>query len=87
MTATVRSSLPLSAEAGGVPVAFGSFPDDEAALDKAVRKALETGTSSFIRRHLQGRGRPLTRIVSQLGKPAFSCMAWHSSRASRSASR
>ena len=60
------------AEAGGVPVAFGSFPDDEAALDKAVRKALETadivvlsgGTS-------KGAGDLSHRIVSQLGKPGI----------------
>ena len=59
-------------EAGGVPVAFGSFPDDEAALDKAVRKALETadivvlsgGTS-------KGAGDLSHRIVSRLGKPGI----------------
>jgi putative molybdopterin biosynthesis protein len=60
------------AEAGGVAVGFGSFPDDEAALDTAVRKALETadivvlsgGTS-------KGAGDLSHRIVSKLGKPGI----------------
>lgn len=58
------------AEAGGVPVAFGAFPDDEVALDKAVRRALEScdmvvlsgGTS-------KGAGDLSHRIVSKLGEP------------------
>jgi putative molybdopterin biosynthesis protein len=57
-------------EAGGEPVAFGAFPDDEAALDAAVRKALEAcdmvvlsgGTS-------KGAGDLSHRIVSRLGSP------------------
>ena len=28
-------------EAGGEPIAFGAFPDDETALEKAVRRALD----------------------------------------------
>jgi putative molybdopterin biosynthesis protein len=58
------------AEAGGEPVACGSFPDDEAALERAVRSALETcdmvllsgGTS-------KGAGDLSHRVVSKLGKP------------------
>jgi putative molybdopterin biosynthesis protein len=57
-------------EVGGEPVAFGAFPDDEKALDNAVRRALATcdmvvlsgGTS-------KGTGDLSHRIVSQLGKP------------------
>lgn len=58
------------AEAGGEPVAFGAFPDDEAALDKAVQRALDAcdivvlsgGTS-------KGAGDLSHRVVSKLGKP------------------
>jgi putative molybdopterin biosynthesis protein len=58
------------AEAGGEPVSFGAFPDDEAALEKAIRGALDTcdlvalsgGTS-------KGAGDLSHRIVSKLGKP------------------
>jgi putative molybdopterin biosynthesis protein len=57
-------------EAGGEPVAFGAFPDDEGALEGAVRGALDTcdivvlsgGTS-------KGAGDLSHRVVSQLGKP------------------
>ena len=57
-------------EAGGEPVAFGAFPDDEDALEAAVRKALDAcdivvlsgGTS-------KGAGDLSHRIVSRLGKP------------------
>ncbi len=58
------------AEAGGEPVAFGAFPDDEAALEAAVRGALRDcdivvlsgGTS-------KGAGDLSHRIVSRLGEP------------------
>jgi putative molybdopterin biosynthesis protein len=58
------------AEAGGEPVAFGAFRDDEAALERAARAALERcdmvvlsgGTS-------KGAGDLSHRIVSRLGKP------------------
>jgi putative molybdopterin biosynthesis protein len=61
-----------AAEAGGVPVALGAFPDDERALEKAVRGALENcdrvvlsgGTS-------KGAGDLSHRIVSRLGKPGI----------------
>ncbi len=60
------------AEAGGEPVAFGAFPDDEAALEAAVRRALAEcdmvvlsgGTS-------KGAGDLSHRIVSRLGKPGI----------------
>ena len=59
-------------EAGGEPVALGAFPDDEAALEKAVRDALARcdivvlsgGTS-------KGAGDLSHRIVSKLGKPGI----------------
>ncbi|HVV60356.1 MAG TPA: molybdopterin biosynthesis protein [Pseudolabrys sp.] len=58
------------AEAGGEPVAFGAFPDNEQALEKAVRQALSEcdmvvlsgGTS-------KGAGDLSYGIVSKLGKP------------------
>ena len=59
-------------EAGGEPVPFGAFPDDAAALEQAVRRALAEcdmvvlsgGTS-------KGAGDLSHRIVSQLGKPGI----------------
>lgn len=59
-------------EAGGEPVAFGAFPDDAAALEKAVRDALAAcdmvvlsgGTS-------KGAGDLSHAIVSRLGKPGI----------------
>ncbi len=60
------------AEAGGEPVQFGAFPDDAAALEKAVREALAAcdmvvlsgGTS-------KGAGDFSHAIVSRLGKPGI----------------
>ena len=60
------------AEAGGEPVPFGAFPDDEAALELAVRTALQScdlvvlsgGTS-------KGAGDLSHRIVSKLGAPGI----------------
>jgi len=60
------------AEAGGEPVPFGAFPDDEAALGKAIRRALEGcdmvvlsgGTS-------KGAGDLSHRVVSKLGEPGI----------------
>jgi putative molybdopterin biosynthesis protein len=60
------------AEAGGEPVPFGSFPDDEGALVRAIRTALETcdmvvlsgGTS-------KGAGDLSHRVVSRLGDPGI----------------
>ncbi len=59
-------------EAGGDPVPFGAFPDDELALELAMRAALEAcdmvvlsgGTS-------KGAGDLSHRIVSRLGKPGI----------------
>jgi putative molybdopterin biosynthesis protein len=59
-------------EAGGEPVPFGAFPDDEAALAKAMRQALAVcdlvvvsgGTS-------KGAGDLSHRVVSQLGAPGI----------------
>jgi putative molybdopterin biosynthesis protein len=60
------------AEAGGEPVSFGPFPDDEVALALAVRAALATcdmvvlsgGTS-------KGAGDLSHRVVSKLGEPGI----------------
>ena len=60
------------AEAGGEPVEFGAFPDEEMALELAVRTALETcdmvvlsgGTS-------KGAGDLSHRILSKFGKPGI----------------
>ncbi|HKA82130.1 MAG TPA: molybdopterin biosynthesis protein [Xanthobacteraceae bacterium] len=59
-------------EAGGEPVAFGAFPDDESALERAMRAALADcdlivlsgGTS-------KGAGDLSHRIVSKLGSPGI----------------
>jgi putative molybdopterin biosynthesis protein len=59
-------------EAGGEPVPFGAFPDDELALELAMRSALDScdivvlsgGTS-------KGAGDLSHRIVSRLGKPGI----------------
>ncbi len=60
------------AEAGGEPVPFGAFPDEEVALELAMRSALDSceivvlsgGTS-------KGAGDLSHRIVSRLGKPGI----------------
>jgi molybdopterin molybdotransferase/putative molybdopterin biosynthesis protein len=59
-------------EAGGEPVPFGAFPDEEVALELAMRSALDScdivvlsgGTS-------KGAGDLSHRIVSRLGKPGI----------------
>jgi putative molybdopterin biosynthesis protein len=59
-------------EAGGEPMSFGAFPDDESALESAVRNALATcdmvvlsgGTS-------KGAGDLSHRVVSRLGSPGI----------------
>lgn len=59
-------------EAGGEPVSFGAFPDDEIVLERATRRALDTcdivvlsgGTS-------KGAGDLSHRIVSRLGSPGI----------------
>jgi putative molybdopterin biosynthesis protein len=60
------------AEAGGEAVPFGAFPDDEAALERAMRRALDScdtvvlsgGTS-------KGAGDLSHRVVSRLGSPGI----------------
>ncbi len=60
------------AEAGGEAVAFGAVPDDEAALERAMRQALDScdmvvlsgGTS-------KGAGDLSHRVVSRLGSPGI----------------
>src|SRR5439155_26432875 len=60
------------AEAGGEPVPFGAFPDDETALERGMRRALAEcdmvvlsgGTS-------KGAGDLSHRIVSKLGQPGI----------------
>src|SRR5207344_3388575 len=60
------------AEAGGEPVAFGAYPDDEAALERAMRSALAScdmvvlsgGTS-------KGAGDLSHRIAARLGAPGI----------------
>jgi putative molybdopterin biosynthesis protein len=60
------------AEAGGEPVAYGAYPDDQTKLEQAVRRALAEcdmvvlsgGTS-------KGAGDLSHRVVSQLGKPGI----------------
>jgi putative molybdopterin biosynthesis protein len=57
-------------EAGGEPVAFGSFPDDEVALEAAVRKALgESDIVVLSGGTSKGAGDLSHRIVSRLGAP------------------
>jgi putative molybdopterin biosynthesis protein len=59
-------------EAGGEPVPYGAFPDDEVALESAIRAALDScdivvlsgGTS-------KGAGDLSHRVVSRLGKPGI----------------
>ena len=59
-------------EAGGEPVAFGAFPDDEAALEQAVRRALGDATWWCCRGGTsKGAGDLSHRIVSQLGEPGM----------------
>ena len=87
-------------EAGGEPLALGAFPDDEAALEKAVRDALARsdmvvlsgGTS-------KGAGDLSHRVVSRLGAPGILvhgvalkpgkplCLGRHRRQADRGAAR
>lgn len=59
-------------EAGGDPVTYGAFPDDEAALATAMRKALaETDMLVLSGGTSKGAGDLSHRIVSSLGKPGI----------------
>jgi putative molybdopterin biosynthesis protein len=57
-------------EAGGEPIVFGAFPDDEAVLEAAVRKALgESDLVVLSGGTSKGAGDLSHRIVSHLGEP------------------
>jgi putative molybdopterin biosynthesis protein len=59
-------------EAGGEPVSYGSFPDDEAALAAAMRTALaETDMLILSGGTSKGAGDLSHRIVSDLGQPGI----------------
>ncbi len=60
------------AEAGGEPLALGAYPDDEAVLEKAVRKALaESDMVVLSGGTSKGAGDLSHAIVSRLGKPGI----------------
>ena len=73
------------AEAGGEPVAFGAFPDDEAALEQAVRDALaDMRHGGAVRRHLEGRRRSVaSRRVA--ARQARHPRAWRGAQARQAA--
>jgi putative molybdopterin biosynthesis protein len=59
-------------EAGGEPLALGAFPDDEAALEQAVRNALgESDIVVLSGGTSKGAGDLSHRVVSRLGKPGI----------------
>ena len=57
------------AEAGGEPVPFGAFPDDEAALEAVVRRALGCDLVVLSGGTSKGAGDLSYRIISRLGTP------------------
>ena len=57
------------AEAGGDPVPFGAFPDDEAQLEAAVRRALDCDMVVLSGGTSKGAGDLSYRIISRLGAP------------------
>ncbi|HEX5213757.1 MAG TPA: molybdopterin biosynthesis protein [Pseudolabrys sp.] len=60
------------AEAGGEPLRMGAFPDDEKALEQAVRKALaESDIVVLSGGTSKGAGDLSHRVVSRLGKPGI----------------
>ncbi len=60
------------AEAGGEPLAMGAFPDDAAALEKAVRQALaESDMVVLSGGTSKGAGDLSYGVVSRLGKPGI----------------
>jgi len=60
------------AEAGGEPLALGAYPDDEAVLEKVVRKALaESDMVVLSGGTSKGAGDLSHAIVSRLGKPGI----------------
>ncbi len=59
-------------EAGGEPVAFGAFPDEEIVLERAVRSALASGDMVVLSGGTsKGAGDLSHRIVSRLGTPGI----------------
>jgi len=67
-------------EAGGEPVAFGAYPDDEAVLASGrARRAQAMRLGGALRRHFEGAGDLSHGVVSRLGSPGVIGMASHSS--------
>jgi len=59
-------------EAGGEPISLGAFPDDEAALEKAIRQALmESDMVVLSGGTSKGAGDLSHRVVSRLGQPGI----------------
>jgi putative molybdopterin biosynthesis protein len=59
-------------EAGGEPIAFGAFPDDEVALDAAMRKALSQADMVILSGGTsKGAGDISHQILSRLGTPGI----------------
>jgi len=89
MTATARSLPAAVVEAGGEPVPFGAFPDNETALELAMRTALEAcdlvGPGRRVRRRVPANLSTASCRSSAI--PEFWYMASRSSRVSRFASR
>jgi len=87
MTATARSSA-RDRGSGRDPVAYGAFPDEETALELAMRAALARATSSFSSGGTsKARGTSPIASCRSSASPAFCFMASHSSRANRSPRR
>ena len=57
------------AEAGGEPVPLGAFPDDEAQLEAAVRRALDCDMVVLSGGTSKGAGDLSYRVISRLGAP------------------
>ena len=76
-------------EAGGEPVPFGAFPGRGGRARSGHAQARSSLATSSCSPAAPRRAPAICRIASCRGsaRPAFSCMAWRSSRASRSASR
>ena len=72
-------------EAGGVAIRYGAFPDHEATLEAAVRRALaRMRHGGALGRHLEGRRRPvLSNIVA--ARPARRSGAWRRAQARQAA--
>jgi len=72
-------------EAGGEPVPFGAFPDDEVALELAMRTALQTCDMVVaVRRYVEGRGRSLPPHRVEAGQARHS-RPWRRAQAGQAA--